>query len=96
MFGVGQLVLVALVVFILFGAGKLPSVMGELGKGIKKFKDNLQDGNENNCDNVQITSLKSKKVTNKSVKRNKSNIVKSKSATKRSKDSVVKSKIEQV
>ena len=39
-----QLLLVVLVVFVIFGAGKLPKVMGDLGKGIKNLKDGLKDG----------------------------------------------------
>ena len=38
-----HLVLVLLVVFVLFGAGKLPQVMGDLGKGIRSLRDELKD-----------------------------------------------------
>jgi sec-independent protein translocase protein TatA len=34
---------VLLVVLLLFGAGKLPSVMGDFAKGIKSFKAGLKD-----------------------------------------------------
>lgn len=34
-----ELVLILLVVLVLFGAGKLPQVFGDLGKGIKALKD---------------------------------------------------------
>jgi sec-independent protein translocase protein TatA len=34
---------VALVVVILFGAGKLPRLMGDLAKGIKTFKSTMRD-----------------------------------------------------
>lgn len=36
-----HLVVVLVVVLIVFGAGKLPTVMGDLGKGIKNFKEGL-------------------------------------------------------
>ncbi|MGD9649419.1 MAG: twin-arginine translocase TatA/TatE family subunit [Dongiaceae bacterium] len=36
-------VLVVLVILILFGAGKLPKVMGDMGKGIKSFKKGLNE-----------------------------------------------------
>ncbi len=42
-----HLVLVLLVVVILFGAGKLPRVMGDIGKGIKNLRDEL-NGDEKN------------------------------------------------
>jgi sec-independent protein translocase protein TatA len=35
--------IVLLVVLLLFGAGKLPSVMGDFAKGIKSFKSGLKD-----------------------------------------------------
>lgn len=38
-----QLLVILLVVLILFGAGKLPKVMGDLGKGIKNFRDELKN-----------------------------------------------------
>ncbi len=36
-----HLVLVLVAIFILFGAGKLPKVMGDIGKGIKNLRDEL-------------------------------------------------------
>lgn len=36
-------VLVLLVVLILFGAGKIPRVMGDVAKGIKNFKAGLKE-----------------------------------------------------
>lgn len=43
--GLGQLIVVLLIILVLFGAGKLPQVMGELGKGLKAFKKNVKDDN---------------------------------------------------
>lgn len=40
---VWELALILLVVFVLFGAGKLPSVMADLGSGIKALRKNLKD-----------------------------------------------------
>lgn len=34
---------VLVLVLLLFGAGKLPSVMGDLAKGVKSFKAGLKD-----------------------------------------------------
>lgn len=36
--GVWQILLVLLVVMIVFGAGKLPRVMGDVGRGLSNFK----------------------------------------------------------
>ncbi|CAO3403484.1 twin-arginine translocase TatA/TatE family subunit [Azospirillum sp. 11R-A] len=38
--------IVLLVVLLLFGAGKLPSVMGDFAKGIRSFKAGLKDGDD--------------------------------------------------
>lgn len=44
--GIWQLVLILAIVFILFGAGKLPRVMGDLGKGIRAMKEGLKGEDE--------------------------------------------------
>ena len=41
--GVGELLLILVIVFVLFGAGKLPQVMNDIGKGIKGLKKGLKD-----------------------------------------------------
>lgn len=38
-----HILVVLVVVVILFGAGKLPRVLGDLGKGIKNFKEGIKD-----------------------------------------------------
>ncbi|MGI9509340.1 MAG: twin-arginine translocase TatA/TatE family subunit [Geminicoccaceae bacterium] len=44
--GIWQVVLILLIVLILFGAGKLPKVMGDVAKGVKNFKSGLKDDDE--------------------------------------------------
>ena len=41
--GIWQVVLILLIVVIIFGAGKLPSVMGDVAKGVKNFKAGMKD-----------------------------------------------------
>ena len=41
--GVWQVVLILLVVLIIFGAGKLPKVMGDVAKGVKNFKQGMKE-----------------------------------------------------
>lgn len=36
-----HILVVLVIILIVFGAGKLPRVMGEMGKGIRSFKDGL-------------------------------------------------------
>ena len=54
--GIWQLVLILVIVFVIFGSGKLPGVMKDLGKGIKNLKAGLGEGKD------------SKKDTNKNIK----------------------------
>lgn len=44
--GVWQVVLILVIVLIIFGAGKLPKVMGDLAKGVKTFRSGLKDEEE--------------------------------------------------
>jgi sec-independent protein translocase protein TatA len=44
--GIWQVVLILLIVLIIFGAGKLPKVMGDVAKGVKSFKSGLKDDDE--------------------------------------------------
>ncbi len=41
--GVSELLLILVIVFVLFGAGKLPQVMSEIGKGVKGLKRGLKE-----------------------------------------------------
>ena len=66
--GPWQIALIALVVILLFGAGKLPRLMGDAAKGINAFKKNLKeeksiaDGDkELSTDNIDVDSEASKK-----------------------------------
>jgi sec-independent protein translocase protein TatA len=45
--GMGELVVILLIVFVLFGAGKLPQVMKDIGSGIKGLKKGLKEEEEN-------------------------------------------------
>jgi sec-independent protein translocase protein TatA len=41
-----HLLLIVIVVFVFFGAGRLPSVMGDVGKGIRSLRDGLKGEND--------------------------------------------------
>ena len=47
MFGIGtsEILLIALVVLLFFGGKKIPELMKGLGKGVKSFKDGMNDVN---------------------------------------------------
>ena len=44
--GIWQIVLILVIVLLIFGAGKLPRVMGDFAKGIKSFKAGMKEGGE--------------------------------------------------
>jgi sec-independent protein translocase protein TatA len=41
--GMGELLVILVIVLVVFGAGRLPEVMGSLGKGIQSFKKGLRE-----------------------------------------------------
>ena len=44
--GLPGLLLIAVVVLVLFGRGKISSLMGEVGKGITSFKKGINEGQD--------------------------------------------------
>lgn len=44
--GIGQILIILVIVLVIFGAGKLPKVMGDLGKGLRAFKDGMHEDEE--------------------------------------------------
>ena len=43
----GEWLIVLVIVVIFFGVGKLPAVLGQMGKGVKAFKDGMNDDEKN-------------------------------------------------
>ena len=39
-----QLLIIALVILVLFGRGKISEMMGDFGKGVKSFKQGMNEG----------------------------------------------------
>ncbi|MBR4809388.1 MAG: twin-arginine translocase TatA/TatE family subunit [Bacteroidales bacterium] len=44
--GIWQIAIIALIVLLLFGGKKIPELMKGLGKGVKNFKDGLNEVDE--------------------------------------------------
>lgn len=63
--GVWQVVLILLVVVIIFGAGKLPRVMGDVAKGVRNFKTGLKDAEDGPSD-IQVSKPEVPSSTDKS------------------------------
>jgi sec-independent protein translocase protein TatA len=62
--GVFKLLLILIIVFVIFGAGKLPQVMGDIGKGIRSLKDGLQGDDKKPEEPKQIAAIEKDKDTN--------------------------------
>jgi sec-independent protein translocase protein TatA len=64
--GIWQILIVVVLVFLLFGAGRLPRVMEDIAKGIKSFKKGISDeqieekSNSNVIDNDKVNNKESK------------------------------------
>ena len=54
--GWGEILIIALIILLLFGAKKIPELMKGMGKGVKSFKDGL-----NGVDEPEIKEDKEKK-----------------------------------
>ncbi|HFD16552.1 MAG TPA: twin-arginine translocase TatA/TatE family subunit [Rhodospirillales bacterium] len=61
--GIWQVVLILLIVLILFGAGKLPKVMGDVAKGVKNFKKGLAEDDEESEKPKPVTAEKTEQAT---------------------------------
>jgi sec-independent protein translocase protein TatA len=46
----GHLLVILIIILVLFGAGKLPQVMLDIGKGLKSLKDGMNSDQKNNND----------------------------------------------
>lgn len=62
MFGLGvpELIIILVIIFVIFGAGKLPEIGGAIGKGINSFKKATKD-----ADAIDVTPQKDDKNTDK-------------------------------
>jgi sec-independent protein translocase protein TatA len=67
--GIWQIVLILAIVLILFGAGKIPRVMGDVAKGIKNFKTGMkEEENSAEVDEDDVVSAKKETASNKDSK----------------------------
>ena len=61
--GLPGIILIAVVVLILFGRGKISSLMGEVGKGITSFKKGISEGKQELDTAQEEVSEKVKDIT---------------------------------
>lgn len=63
-FSIWHWIIVLLIVLLLFGAGKLPKVMGDLAKGVKSFKAGLQDDSDDAAAGTNAPGANAKVIPN--------------------------------
>ena len=56
--GIWQIVIIAVVVVLLFGRGKISELMGDVAKGINSFKKGLNEKDEEVADQIEDTKEK--------------------------------------
>lgn len=61
--GIGGLLLIAVVVLVLFGRGKVANLMGEVGKGITAFKRGMNDASNEVEDQTASAAEAARDVT---------------------------------
>ena len=61
--GLPGMLLIAVVVLVMFGRGKISSLMGEVGKGITAFKKGVSEGKEEMEASLEDASEAAKDVT---------------------------------
>ena len=61
--GLPGILLIAVVVLVLFGRGKISSLMGEVGKGITSFKKGVNEGKEELEQSMETAAEDAKDVT---------------------------------
>ena len=49
--GIGELVLILLIVIVIFGVSRIPEISGALGKSVKEFKKGIKDKDSDKEDN---------------------------------------------
>jgi sec-independent protein translocase protein TatA len=52
--GLFQIVIVALVILVLFGRGRISDVMGDFGKGIKSFRQSISETDQLQAPVVEV------------------------------------------
>ena len=61
--GLPGLLLIAVVVLVLFGRGRIANMMGEVGKGITSFRRGMQEGKEEMDAQIEQSAEDAKDVT---------------------------------
>jgi sec-independent protein translocase protein TatA len=85
MFGHWEVIIVLVIVLVIFGAGKLPGVMGDLGKGIGAFKKGMAAKDDEEKETPKKVAAKKTTATAKKTVAKKKTPTKKKTTTKKTK-----------
>ena len=61
-FGIPELLIILVIIILLFGVGRISKIAGELGKGIKNFRDGLQGEKKEEPDEKKDGSSENKTI----------------------------------
>lgn len=53
-FGITELLIVLVIVLVLFGVGRISKIAGEMGTGIRSFKEGLQGPDDEESDEEEV------------------------------------------
>ncbi|SFO22802.1 sec-independent protein translocase protein TatA [Cohaesibacter marisflavi] len=71
--GIWQVAIIAVVVVLLFGRGKISDLMGDVAKGINSFKKGLKEEDKEENDQQALESKQSEQVSASSEEKDKVN-----------------------
>ena len=62
MFGLGttEMIIILVLVLIIFGAGKLPQIGGQLGKGLRELKKGINEADDESSVEVDLKPIEEK------------------------------------
>ena len=63
--GVGEIVIIALVILLIFGGKKIPELMKGLGKGVRSFKEGITEAEQEIKDAVDEQPSSTEKTSDK-------------------------------
>lgn len=61
-FGPTELIIILVIVVVLFGVGRISKIAGEMGSGIRAFKEGLQSDEKDAEDKEKVAEASEKKV----------------------------------